>query len=323
MNKPYLIASFITALALLLLCTGFTFFLLRYRKEEVKRVEVGENDVLILDALLKEQEQPPKKRVSQIVYKVLSTIYLLLLIPLMTYAFVTRIEGNVPVLGNESALVVASGSMSKKNEENTYLFDQTIDEERRDYQFQTYDIVFLQKPSSPEDIHLYDVIAYQNREKKVTILHRLIAQREDGTYLTRGDANNASDDYHPSYSDIVGVYHGRRLKKIGAFLLFLPSVPGILTGVGILYILVLVDRENQKIEEAKEKRKQYLKEELEKRRKQVKTTPFYLSVKDVVYRIEEDGKGKKEAREDSSLPLIPYLPDEQTKDKGETPHGSK
>jgi len=252
MTTLEIISVVVTLIGIISLCAVFTLLFSHYAKANVNEVQSGKRDIELIDQTLKENSEKEKKKrkISKIISKIVFWLLMVILVPLFAYALVSRIRGELPVIGNESALVVASGSMSRKNEENSYLFDDTIDETRRDYQFETYDIVFLKKPGSQSEVKLYDVVAYKNKDTNKTIIHRIIKIRDDGSYLTRGDANNASDDYHPTFSEVQGVYQGKKVKVIGVFLMFFQSIPGIITIIGIVYILISIDMRNDKIDKA-------------------------------------------------------------------------
>ena len=137
------------------------------------------------------------------------------------------------MLGNQGILVVASGSMSEKNEANGYLIENNLNN-----QFNTYDTIVIKKVRYESDLALYDVIAFVDSEGK-TVIHRII-DIEFGTdgrihYETRGDSNNASDKFRPCIDDIQGKYTGKKIPVIGMFALFMQSPIGIKTVVGLLY----------------------------------------------------------------------------------------
>ena len=80
--------------------------------------------------------------------------------------------------------------MSQQNEANTYLKTNNLNN-----QFNTYDIIQIQKYKDVDQVKLYDVVAYRNDEN-IVIVHRVIEIKEtDGakTFITQGDSNNASD----------------------------------------------------------------------------------------------------------------------------------
>ena len=152
--------------------------------------------------------------------------------------------------GNTSLVVIASGSMSEKNEENTYLSS-------LNNQFNTYDIIGITKYDSQNDISLYDVVAFKNDEG-ITIVHRIIDIEEvngEEVYITRGDANSVSDngsqyDDYLHYENIIGYYNGTRIQSVGIFVVFLQSNAGIITIVAIAYCLIMFDYYSNKYDEA-------------------------------------------------------------------------
>ena len=79
------------------------------------------------------------------------------------------------MIGNKTIMVVASGSMSKKNDANAYLNSNNLNN-----QFQTYDIIVLEKVENASDLNKYDVIAYRN-DQGINVIHRII-EIEDGKF---------------------------------------------------------------------------------------------------------------------------------------------
>ena len=137
---------------------------------------------------------------------------------------------------NIKSWAVASESMSYKNEVNTYLDDY-------DNQIQTFDLIWVDRVKSQEDLHKYDVIAYRN-ESNTIIIHRI-----DGIlyFYTRGDANNITDTFVSTFDDVVGIYNNKRIPLVGMFILFLKSYVGIATFIGVVYYVYLFDYVTKKI----------------------------------------------------------------------------
>ncbi len=154
---------------------------------------------------------------------------------------------------DSSLIVVASGSMSMKNQVNEYLEENNLDN-----QFNTYDVIIIHKVKDASELKQYDVVAYYNKSLEETIIHRIIGTDDYGNYLTRGDSNNATDTYHPSFSDIIGKYENQRIEKVGAFVLFLQSYSGIITIAALVYSLFMSEHYTSYIKESKEKREKKL-----------------------------------------------------------------
>jgi signal peptidase I len=189
-------------------------------------------------------------------------------------------------------MVVASGSMSYKNEANTYLFTMNLND-----QFQQYDIIVLEKVKRNSLREYYDVIAYRN-DKGINIIHRII-DIEYGTttkFVTRGDIYDSSktDSYKPVFEDIIGRYTGKRIPGIGIFVLFLQSYAGIITVLSLVYCLLMIDRTASKINRVQDERAMKLEEALdyldettgENFRAEYKETIYY---KGFAYSFDEEG----------------------------------
>ena len=197
------------------------------------------------------------KKIIEIVKTVVFYMLLVFLIPVFIFSIVNKIQGNETMIGDNSVMVVASGSMSEKNKANDYLITHNLNN-----QFNTYDIIVLNKVKSPLELRKYDVIAYKNDEG-INVIHRIISvQYENGklTYITRGDSNNASDTYHPTYEDVIGKYSGRRIGTIGIFVIFFQSAPGIITILATIYCLVMVDYISKKVNKTQDERVKQLTE---------------------------------------------------------------
>ena len=146
--------------------------------------------------------------------------------------------------------------MSEKNPTNTYLVDNSLDN-----QFDTYDMIGVTRYKSEEDVKLYDVIAFKSNNNK-TVIHRIIKiENIDGKnyYTTRGDSNSSNDNNvlygsYLTYESFVGYYNGVRIKGIGAFVIFLQSGSGIITVVSILVCFIMFDYYKSKTDKAMNKR---------------------------------------------------------------------
>lgn len=175
-------------------------------------------------------------------------IIMIILVPLFIFSLVNRVQKNVTMIGNKTMMVVASGSMSMKNEANDYLITKNLNN-----QLNTYDIIFLEKVNNASDLKLYDIVAYTN-DKGINVIHRIKEIRTDGSYVTRGDSNNEDDAYHPKFDDIIGKYTDFKLNGVGVFVMFLQSYAGIITVVSLVYCLIMIDRTAEKINLVQNKR---------------------------------------------------------------------
>lgn len=253
-----IVATFIGATALSVV---FTILYRSYARSAVAKIQSGKRDKELIDVALSSKNPKVKrnKKIFLAIKTALFILFMLIIIPLFLFAFVTRIAGDKPVLG-KTFMAIASGSMSVKNQANDYLVSNDLND-----QFKKYDIIILDAVSSPDDLKQYNVIAYRN-ESGVNIIHRIISVSEssDGVhFITRGDANDLNDKYSPTFSDVIGVYRGKRIGAVGIIVMFLQSYPGIITVVALLYCLVMIDRVSAKIEKCEAARLKQLLPEFE------------------------------------------------------------
>ncbi len=246
-------------------CAVFTILFAKYAKSSIRETKEGKRDIELIDQEITEQDIKTKKRrkAVSIAGNVIFYSFLVLIIPLFGIALVNKVKGNLVGIGDEAMIVVASGSMSYKNEANK---DYLEDEQKRkeynlDNQFSRYDILFMKSVKEESDVHLYDVIAFRN-SKNVTIIHRVveITVNSSGTaeYKTCGDANPIRDTEPITFSDIKGVYQNKKINGLGMIILFFQSPHGIITVLSVVYSIWMFNHYAGKIEKSEKQRAQLL-----------------------------------------------------------------
>ena len=250
MTNEEILTLVVTSLCVVSLSIVFTLFYVHYYKNSIKTIDEGRKDIEIIDDNIDEQlkAKSKKHKIFVIVIKTISYLFSALVFAVFVLSVINRISGGSIVVGNSTVLVVETGSMSYKNEVNTYL-------ESYDNQIATYSIIGLDKVEENE-LKLYDVIAFKNNENEI-IIHRIIGIEND-RYLTRGDANDSTDSYRPVFEDVIGVYNEFNIPYLGIFIIFLQSNSGIVTVIAILYCLILFGILSDKIERKLETRKKEL-----------------------------------------------------------------
>ncbi len=250
MTSTEIISLIVTVIGVFSFAAIFTILYKSYATSQIAELRSGKKDIELIDEVIYERQTKVKRRrkITKIVRTIVFYAIMILLVPLFIFSLVNRIQKNVTMVGNKTMMVVASGSMSMKNEANDYLITNNLND-----QFNTYDIIFLEKVDNASDLKLYDTVAYIN-DKGINVIHRIKEIRTDGSYVTRGDSNNADDVYHPKFDDIIGRYTGSRLKGIGIFVIFLQSYAGIITVVSLVYCLIMIDRTAEKINLVQDKR---------------------------------------------------------------------
>ena len=227
----------------------FTVLYQSYVHSTITQVESGKRDIELLDVALSERSERTKKlkKILSIVRTLVFVLFLIIIVPLFLFSLITRFADGRPIFG-KTIMIVASGSMSEKNEDNDYLVS-------LDDQINKYDIIVLEKVDSLDDLKIYDIIAYKN--KGTNIIHRIVAINGSGDnvqFIMRGDANNANDDYKPKFSDVIGVYRGKRIPLAGVIVMFLQSYSGIITVLALLYCLFMIDIVSRKVDRCEAKR---------------------------------------------------------------------
>lgn len=315
MNTIDVITIFVTVICLVSFCVIFTLLFGHYNKSNIESVSSGKEDIDLIDDHIMQTKQ--NKKVRRLVTKIISYFITAVVLVFFSFSLVSRIKGNTMFFGSKAVIVIASGSMSQTNSDYIKEHPQFKD------QFDTYDMITIEKYKSQSDVKEGDVVAYKN-QNKITIVHRIIEVRSDGTYLTQGDSNTAADNYSSSqysgylnYSDIIGRYTGKRVKGLGAIIIFLQSPSGIITIVALIYLLLMIDYYNNRLNKKTNERTSMLLELLdlkmdEDETKEMETTyKEQLRYKDVLYTF-EDGKflskenidSDKEYRDDVMLKMI-------------------
>lgn len=256
MTTTEIITLIVTIIGITSFAMVVTILFRTYIRSAIKEVQVGQRDIEIVDLMLyeKDPQVAKQRKATEGLKNALFFGFMAILIPIFGLSLYSRIKNNVTKMGNNYVLVVASGSMSYKNESNQYLTNYNN-------QFNTYDIITLYGVKSSNQLHQYDVVAYRNN-KNVIVIHRIIGFEVDDNgelrYVTRGDSNVASDSYKPKYSDVIGKYSGKRIPGLGVFVMFFQSYAGLVTIASIVYCSFMVSHFNKKLEKETEKRREIL-----------------------------------------------------------------
>ena len=232
----------------------FTVLYSNYSKSLVKECQDGKRDIELIDEAVYDNLAHIKNR-----RKIIKTIksigfygLMIIIIPFFIIAVITKFSNNITVF-DKGIIVVATGSMSEKHEDNDYLLENNLNN-----QFDAYEIIVLEKIESDSELKLYDVISYMDTKSGKNIIHRIVGTtvRSDGTieYITRGDANNSDDSFRPTLENIVGKYTGAHIPFVGSFVLFMQSSIGMITIFSLLYCLIMMEFFSKKIDKAQNDR---------------------------------------------------------------------
>ena len=249
MSTTDIIALIVTIVGVASFSAVVTILFYNYIRSAIKEVRNGERDVELVDLMVYESDQKVvrKQKASSIIKNVVYYTFLAILIPIFGLSLYSRIKNNVTQFGDNIVLVVASGSMSFKHDNNDYLITNNLNN-----QFNTYDLVALSVVHDDTPLRRYDIIAYRN-DKGVNVIHRIIDFNTSGSelrYITRGDANPSSDTYQPRRVDILGKYKERRIPGIGIFVMFFQSYAGMMTVVAVIYCMLMTSFLRKKLDNA-------------------------------------------------------------------------
>lgn len=216
----------------------------------MKEINLGSYDArLVFERHEKEIKSKNKKHIFLRKFINITSNLLILIIGIM---FLIGVVDSFVNVSNIKTFAVPTGSMSYKNEENTYLVENDLNN-----QIQINDLVFVKKINSLDDLKLYDIICYKDDTRKINIIHRVIEINED--YVkTKGDANSEIDLKNIYFDDIIGKYIDVRVPYIGGFVLFTSSNYGLLTFTSVLLALLTYAISRNKVDGVEEKRLQYI-----------------------------------------------------------------
>lgn len=103
---------------------------------------------------------------------------------------------------------------------------------------QVGDIVLVEDVA-PEDVGIGDVVTFTSRSGG-WVTHRVIAEDDDGSWETRGDANSVTDPHPVTAADLVGRVDGSLSGVPAAIIRAAQSGMGRISLLGLLAILLFV-----------------------------------------------------------------------------------
>lgn len=186
--------------------------------------------------------------------KAISAIFCVFLCLFCAFSVAVNILGDNFALDVPTVSVVKSGSMAKKHEKNKYLFENGLND-----QLQTFDLIVTEKLPDEFELKLYDIVVYEVDD--TLIVHRIVRIEEPNEkhpnerhFLLQGDALENPDRFPVRYSQMKGIYAGKRMPFIGSFVTFLQSPAGYLCIILVLFSLIATPFMDKKIETEKRKR---------------------------------------------------------------------
>ncbi len=239
----FIVFSVLTAIS----CVMIIYFI----KTSVKMIEHGLEDEKIKIEYYKEQKiKPAEKILCKIASGLIFAVILIaFIISLCVQLSGDTVKGNIP-----TPQIVLSDSMQYKHEDNTYLTENSLDD-----QFATFDLIFTRKLPGEFELELYDIVVYEYRDQ--LIIHRIIGIEEPNEkhpdqrqFLLRGDSVKYSDEFPVLYEQMRAIYEGERIPFVGSFFSFMQSPAGYLCIILLVFAMVVTPIAEKKLEKIKRDR---------------------------------------------------------------------
>lgn len=232
----YEIYVFFLCLVVFTLLTGLFSAMLYYIvKTTLKTIRHGLEDERIKKEYEKQMRGNP---VADVICKCFCTLVLVAVFVSFSLSVCVqfadeRVKGDLPV-----PKVVLSSSMAFKNDKNTYLTQNDLDD-----QFERFDLILIRELPGEFELELYDIVVYDYHGS--LIIHRIIDIEEPNEkhpdhrqFLLRGDANWYSDDFPVTYEQMQSIYRGERIPFVGSFFAFMQSPAGYLCILLVVFAVV-------------------------------------------------------------------------------------
>lgn len=209
-----------------------------------------------------------QKKKSSVVLTVISAIICVILSLILISNLIIIIKGALnperpPSAFGVTSMIVLSGSMSGNAPDHIEVGD-----------------MIITKAVDPDTLEVGDIITYMEKGT-VTVTHRIIEICEDGSFRTKGDANNAEDMEPVLRENIVGKFMFR-IPGLGDVAMFAQTPLGMMVFIGVpLVAYILLDMAvRAKQNKNKKKQAQSDKEEAEKLKEELERLKAQLSEND-------------------------------------------
>ena len=192
-------------------------------KLKLKLIRSGIED----EEIKTEYEKLKKRKKSAVIIDNITTwFFILIFLVVFAFSAVSNLSTKVRFKNIPSMYVVQSASMATKNEKNTYLFDNKLNN-----QFDTFDLVLTYAVPPEKDLKLYDIVVYE--VDGVLLIHRIVGiegpndkHPNERYFLCQGDAVERPDRFPVKYNQIKAIYRDQRVPFVGSFVSFMQSPAG-------------------------------------------------------------------------------------------------
>lgn len=255
----YDVYVFLLCLVVYVMLTALSVFCITViARLSLRLVRGGLEDDRILSDHRKEQMQTENKkklaRFGRIADYAFSGVVCLLFATLFISSFVISCTDDAQAATRSAFRVVQTGSMAMKNEKNTYLEQNGLDD-----QIQTFDLIRTEALPDEMELALYDIVVYE--VDGYLIVHRIVGIEEPNEkhpdcrhFLLQGDAVDAPDRFPVLYSQMRAVYRGFRVPFIGSFVMFMQSPAGWLCMILIIVAMIAAPMLDKMMDKARKER---------------------------------------------------------------------
>ena len=227
---------FFLCLIVFILLTGlFAYLIGVILKQTLRLIRAGLEDDAIRQSFMKRKKQ---KTALKVLDCLVSTVCCVILLVAFVASLCISARQDSFLAGVPTLKVVTSSSMASKYKENTYLYDNQLDD-----QVKLYDLLVTYEIPPENELKLYDIVIYEIDGKMV--LHRFIGIEEPNEehpdqryFLLQGDALERPDRFPVLYSQMRGIYRGESVPFVGSFILFMQSPAGWLCILLVIFALV-------------------------------------------------------------------------------------
>ena len=255
--SSYQLYVFLMCLVVFILLTSLSIFCIAViLRLSLRLINHGIDDKKIIDEHKKNQGKKRKTKYAKLFDYAFSGIICFVVLAMLVCSFVVKgneraVVGNMPVYR-----IVNTGSMAKKNEKNTYLVKNGLDN-----QIQTFDLIKTERLPGEFELELYDIVVYEVDD--MLIVHRIVEIEEPNSthpscrhFKLQGDAVESPDRFPVLYSQMRAIYRDSRIPFIGSFIMFMQSPAGWLCALLVLVALLAMPILDSKLEKARKKRLQ-------------------------------------------------------------------
>lgn len=223
-------------------------------KLSLRLINSGAEDENILAEEEKNRAKRTKSKHGKFFDYVLSGVVCLVFVLMLIGSLVIRCTENSRCGFLPTYRVVKTGSMAQKNEKNTYL-----DSNNLENQIQMFDLIRTEKLPDEMELELYDIVVYET--DGMLIIHRIVGIEEPNEshpdcrhFRLQGDAVDYPDRFPVLYEQMRAIYRGDRTPFIGSFILFIQSPAGWLCTLLIVVTMIAAPILDKKLKTARNAR---------------------------------------------------------------------